>query len=465
MTFNRTVKTKKKQYSCDRCPYLTTKKADLNKHEKDIHDIKTWSCSKCGKICNSKKYLQQHEKSHLEGLCYCEICGKFYKAKRTLEQHLKSHEKSYIKPEFECKTCKRSFSTKYVLNYHIKSQHLGMKKQFLCSTCGKSFTQKNSYLQHANVHNGLKPFQCEHCGKSFAYEKSLKEHRFMHDDVLHFKCEVCGKLFRQSSALQIHQKIHKDVKDFLCGTCGKGFTQKQALIRHERIHNGTKPFSCGLCSRTFNDASIIRRHMILVHKKDSKEWREDVICDLQGSKEYWIDGKKPERVKMLPKNRMKDLGQISEKVDHNKPKLTIESKDSNLASRPPLNGKNKFNERLENGSSNVQEISTLEETGEKIIPSSLYLPDNIAEGSDILLHSPSISQYIQSTTDTTIPVSLDQTFDNFTNLQDRKSDVVPLTFQTSLPGRSENQWTAEPLQYSANVHYLPHHHFTNYQNQ
>lgn len=66
-----------------------------------------------------------------------------------------------------------------------------------------------------------------------------------------------------------------------------GFTQQGALVRHERIHSGDKPFKCVLCARTFNDYSIIRRHMIMLHKKDKNPdaWRGDIIYTRKNKKE------------------------------------------------------------------------------------------------------------------------------------------------------------------------------------
>ena len=60
------------------------------------------------------------------------------------------------------------------------------------------------------------------------------------------------------------------------------------MIRHERIHSGVKPFACSLCKKTYNDISITRRHLILIHKVDSKKWREAVISNTKKDEEYFI---------------------------------------------------------------------------------------------------------------------------------------------------------------------------------
>ncbi|OWF53941.1 uncharacterized protein LOC110445760 [Mizuhopecten yessoensis] len=276
-------------YPCPSCSYVAKKRSQLGEHYRRNHRMKKWKCEHCDRTFGIHKDLKRHVLTHVEPQHCCDTCGKMYKSLRTFIKHKKVHEDDYEKPEYPCDQCDKRFSTKYVLNYHIKAEHMGIRKSFLCPTCGKSFTQKNSYIQHANVHMGLRPHICKVCNKSFAYEKSLKEHKYTHDEVKRFKCVVCDKLFRQSSALAIHMKVHKGGKDHLCGVCGKGFTQKQALYRHERIHNGDKPFSCGLCARKFSDTSIIRRHMILVHKKDPKRWREGVISDLKGKEGYFIE--------------------------------------------------------------------------------------------------------------------------------------------------------------------------------
>ena len=47
---------------------------------------------------------------------------------------------------------------------------------------------------------------------------------------------------------------------------------------------------CNLCGRAFSDYSIIRRHMMLIHKKDPKDWRGDILSNLKKRQDYYIEG-------------------------------------------------------------------------------------------------------------------------------------------------------------------------------
>lgn len=301
------------KFKCDICDYIGTKRSNLTTHIQRQHKQKH-ICDICGRKFGIKKEFRRHvNQVHSNPSHFCGLCHKFYKEKRKYDDHMKSHQSDYVKPQFGCEVCSKTFSTKYVLANHIKSEHQGIKKSYLCPTCGRSFTQKNSYIMHANVHAGIKPFVCDICGKSFSYEKSLKEHKFMHDELRRFKCDVCLKTFRQTSALHIHMKVHKDIKDHICPTCGKGFTQKQALVRHERIHSGDKPYSCALCSRRFSDYSIIRRHMIMLHKRDPKEWQEHVVSSLLDKTDFYIEGGSgPEHLKQ---KRFSKKSNVNEAVE------------------------------------------------------------------------------------------------------------------------------------------------------
>lgn len=269
------------------CAFVGKLKQNAIEHYARMHSVRNLKCKCCDTYFSLFRDLKRHLKHHNISI-RCEKCGKLYKSERSFKEHQKTHQEDFVKPLHECETCGKKFSTKYVLQYHIKSEHMGIKKSFICPTCGKSFTQKQSYTTHANVHMGLRPFVCEVCGVSFPYEKSLREHKYMHDEHKNFKCEICGKQFKQPSALCTHQKIHKETKDHLCKVCGKGFTQRQALLRHERVHSGDKPFTCNICFKNFNDASIIRRHLIMVHKANPKDWKSFTLNDTPRQTNHFV---------------------------------------------------------------------------------------------------------------------------------------------------------------------------------
>jgi len=72
-------------------------------------------------------------------------------------------------------------------------------------------------------------------------------------------------------------------------------------MRHERIHSGYKPYKCRLCARLFTDSATVRKHMILVHKKDPHGWQGDVMSDLKRPLEVWRDDEEdPDMKKTRP---------------------------------------------------------------------------------------------------------------------------------------------------------------------
>ncbi|KAK3577109.1 hypothetical protein CHS0354_037142 [Potamilus streckersoni] len=271
-------------YPCPECEYVGKTPKHLFEHRRRQHAIFS-QCKVCGKTFGFNKDLNRHIKNvHCDPEYCCTVCNRYYKNRKVYERHLETHSDGYIRPCFKCQMCEKSFSTKYVLSTHIKAEHLGIRKTYLCPKCGKSFKQKISYIQHANMHAGIRPFVCDVCGKDFIYEKSLREHKYIHTDVRKFICDICAKTFKKKTSLRIHMKVHSDAKDHICSSCGRGFTQKQALVRHERIHTGAKPYHCTVCQKTFGDNSTIRRHIILTHKSDPKKWREFVHAELGRSR-------------------------------------------------------------------------------------------------------------------------------------------------------------------------------------
>lgn len=286
----KSVKKSTVSFSCAECNYVTTSNSRLQNHVTRTHSL-NYKCDQCDKKFGFSAELEKHKYNmHTEKLFFCDQCAKCYKNKQGFDAHLKTHGSNYVKPSFVCDMCSKSFTTSYSLAMHVKSEHFGVKKVYLCQICGKKFSQRNSYRQHCNAHNGIKPYKCNKCDKEFVYHKSLKEHQFMHDNIRRFRCTICDKAFRQRTVLHIHMKTHKAEKDHRCSVCGRGFSQKQAMERHERIHSGVRPYTCQLCKKSFGDTSTIRRHMMALHKKTEMNWRDNVASAMKKKSDHYVFG-------------------------------------------------------------------------------------------------------------------------------------------------------------------------------
>ncbi|XP_041849478.1 gastrula zinc finger protein XlCGF8.2DB-like [Melanotaenia boesemani] len=159
----------------------------------------------------------------------------------------------------QCDICGKGFRYKYSLEQHYRI-HTGVKP-FKCKICGKGFTQNGNMQSHMRTHTGEKLYSCGTCGKRFAYTCNLNVHRRTHTGEKLYSCKVCGKSFTQNSNLLSHMRSHTGEKPFLCGTCGKTFSLKNSLLVHVRIHTGEKPYSCRACGKNFSQRSNLMAHM------------------------------------------------------------------------------------------------------------------------------------------------------------------------------------------------------------
>ena len=75
----------------------------------------------------------------------CNLCGKRFSQKASLNTHLKNHDETYTQ-ELKCEICGKVFASKAVKTTHVKSIHEGC--MYKCPKCGETKKLRNTILLH-----------------------------------------------------------------------------------------------------------------------------------------------------------------------------------------------------------------------------------------------------------------------------------------------------------------------------
>lgn len=261
-----------------------------------------YKCDKCSKDC-SKKNMKTHLLYHSNERPYvCKLCARTYKTVSDIIRHgVRAHGGHKMHCSYKC-----GFSTSYTgaLKDHEDRIHKQVYK-YTCEKCGKGFQVKTWYIQHQNIHTGLKPFVCDICGVAFHMDRYLTTHRSsMHPQSLDKKrlvclkcdlkcdsvnslalhlekehgvlrsktksqktslCDFCGKILNRPEQLQIHRRMHLGEKPYHCSICNKSFSRKFSLHVHERAHSRARPYTCVPCGTRYSQPSALYRHQRLHH--------------------------------------------------------------------------------------------------------------------------------------------------------------------------------------------------------
>lgn len=105
------------------------------KHENGKLPIK-WVCEVCGKGFSGKTSLEKHELTHLDRSLtevQCTICSKWLKTEYSLYEHKKTHKQAAQK----CPQCDTLAYNQNEMKIHMSQFHSPHKHQ--CSICQKSF--------------------------------------------------------------------------------------------------------------------------------------------------------------------------------------------------------------------------------------------------------------------------------------------------------------------------------------
>lgn len=224
---------------CEECDSTFNDETGLMSHmKKHMPDRYKYECGECERKFAVAYALAAHVDSVHKGVTYdCDVCGKKFRQRRSLNDHKVRHEPDYVPPVLACNICNKKFATSSGLRGHVEITH--KKNVFICSICGKSLCSKMSLENHMNLHQEKKPFVCDVCGKRFRTMYLLKTHTVVHTKKKSFKCDSCEKSFTQRSPLTIHiRRVHKNETPHECAVCQRRFVVKAQLNTHMKLHTG-----------------------------------------------------------------------------------------------------------------------------------------------------------------------------------------------------------------------------------
>lgn len=139
-----------------------------------------------------------------------------------------------------CQECGKMF-TKEAFRAHVRvhqAKRMGEVLKHICEICGKAYRFKCSLNSHMRCHTGVRDFDCKICGKKFLSAHGLEKHELVHRKVKPHVCPDCGRGFTQFHNMLAHRRQHTGEKPYRCNFCDRSFTHNVSLKNHKKKEHG-----------------------------------------------------------------------------------------------------------------------------------------------------------------------------------------------------------------------------------
>ncbi|XP_072946671.1 uncharacterized protein, partial [Epargyreus clarus] len=111
----------------------------------------------------------------------CQLCDKKFAKPTRLEEHNLAVHLKMTPIQCTVAGCNFACSSRPVLRTHIRMLHRDARsrRNHVCDVCGKAYTTKKTLEGHLRSHSGERPFRCGRCPSAFSHEATLYNHTRM----------------------------------------------------------------------------------------------------------------------------------------------------------------------------------------------------------------------------------------------------------------------------------------------
>ena len=297
---------------CEICGFSTPSKKSLHSHKLIQHQVeKHKQCPHCDFRAPSKQKVNIHiDRNHpdsSEHQFFCELCGKGYIYKDTLNHHviymcknsksLKKIKQSY-KPRtplnIPCGYCDQIFKHSKNAKIHYKTFHPNLPisfenglSKYSCSECQDFFFTETELYNHTDVKHRKKKIrgvkagftlQCDYCDEVLTGTKRAKLHyqnwhpnqAIIAEGHAKYQCYECPDFFFLQDELDCHLNLDHGVKTEknYCRDCHHSYKDLHKCFKGVRYaQKKIDKVPCPHCDRLFSSTTNMRSHVKSVHEK------------------------------------------------------------------------------------------------------------------------------------------------------------------------------------------------------